>query len=82
MDTLTGQNCPRDIQDQWLATGTVPASYVRSLLGDRLRSVSASDPVDRGDGTIVARGVVGRAPAPAELAPGSRDLSRQPAGDT
>ncbi len=72
MDTMTNQICLREVFDQWAATGTVPWSYLKSVLGDRTDSVSPSDPTDRGRGTIVASGVIrGEMDQPAQPADSS-----------
>ncbi len=59
MDTVRGQNSPSGAAfDQWLAKGTVPESYVRSVLGEPLRSVSPCGWNDQIKEVVVVRGEV------------------------
>lgn len=64
MDTVNSHDNASAALDQWLAHGTVPDAYLRSVLGDELRAVSPSGWADRSQEIIVVRGEVGGAIEP------------------
>jgi hypothetical protein len=59
MDTMSSHNRP-EVVAQWLKRGTVPASYVKSVLGDQSLAVSITNPEGKSRGTVVVQGTAVR----------------------
>jgi hypothetical protein len=55
MDPVNYQNSPVVIE-QWLRRGTLPGSYIASVLGDQSRAVSTSNPEIEVCGRVIVEG--------------------------